>query len=811
MPAFLGTVDNDFLDGTADADTLRGFAGNDTIFGREGNDLLNGDEGDDLLNGNQGEDTVTGGDGNDWVRGGQDNDQLFGDAGNDTLHGDRGSDTAFGGDGDDLLFGDTGAEAHFTGNGNDVLYGGLGNDTLFGLGGNDQLFGGDRDDLFCGNKGDDTVFGGNGNDLIRGGQDNDLLFGDAGNDTIYGDLGADTVTGGEGNDTFIIGRRDDVPGFRTTGGLNIIDADRIADFTKGKDTIQLIGGLTFEDLNIFNGSGTNTGDTIIQDKSTGEYLAILQGIDATTFTAPEPAPIPRGNTPPANGILQFSAPTFILNEDGTPVAAVTITRTNGSSGAIAVQVLLNGGSAIGGATPLAAPKDYDNSFITVNWADGDTSAKTVTVPIFNDPEVEGNETVNLTLVSPTGGATIGTQNTAVLTIVDDDTQSTPIPGTLSFTSANYSAQEGNSGTTNKIVATIKRTGGSDRLVTVQVQLGEGSTATANDFTNNLPITVTFNPGETSKDVELPIIEDTIPEGDETINLKLINPTGGANLGTQPTATYRIINDDIAATEPEIEVLDESVNIADGKDSVNFGSTTVGEDITKTFTVKNIGNVDLNLSTINLPNGFSLTSGFATSTLAAGTQTTFSVKFDASATGTTSGTLSFGNNDSDENPFDFTLEGTVTEVPVPEIEVLDGQNNITDGTTTAIDFGSTNIGNAVTKTFTVRNIGAATLNILNSNLPDGFSWVGTLPSSIAPGDSATFEVQLDATKAGSFNGTLLLTNNDSDESPFDFAIQGTVTEVPVPEIEVLDGQNNITDGTNTAIDFGITDIGNAVTK
>ena len=785
MSIFNGTIDTDFLDGTADADTLRGFAGNDTIFGREGNDLLNGDSGDDLLNGNQNQDTVAGGDGDDWVRGGKDNDQLFGDAGNDTLHGDRGNDTAFGGDGNDLLFGDTGAEANFTGNGNDLLYGELGNDTLFGLGGNDQLFGGSRDDLLSANKGDDTVFGGDGNDLIRGGQDNDLLFGDAGNDIIYGDLGADTLNGGEGNDSFVIGRRFDVPGFRTTGGLNIADADSIADFNISQDSLELIGGLTFEDLNIFNGSGTNTGNTIIQDKLTGEYLAIVKGINASIFTAPKSALIPEVITPPSNGILQFSAPTFGINEDGTPIAAVTITRTDGSSGAIAVQVRLNGGSAIGGATPLAAPKDYDNSFITVNWASGDTSPKTVTVPIFNDLEVEGNETVNLILDSPTGGATIGTQNTAVLTILDNDIQPTPTPGTLSFTSANYSDLEGNSDTTNKIVATIQLAGASDRIVTVQLQLGEGSTATPNDFTNNLPITITFNPGETSKDVELPILGDTITEGDDTINLKLINPTGGASLGTQQTTTYTIVNDDIAVNEPEIEVLDAEANIAAGNGSVNFGTTTVGKEITKTFTVKNTGTADLNLSTINLPNGFSLASGFTSLTLASGTQTTFSVKLDTSAAGTRSGTLSFGNNDSDENPFDFALEGTVTDVPVPEIEVLDGKNNIPDGTNTAIDFGITNIGKAITKTFTVRNIGSETLNLLDRNLPAGFSWLGTLTSSIAPGGSASFEVQLDASNAGSFNGTLLFTNNDSDESTFDFPISGTVEPLPTISITATD--------------------------
>ena len=42
------------------------------------------------------------------------------------------------------------------------------------------------------------------------------------------------------------------------------------------------------------------------------------------------------------------------------------------------------------------------------------------VPIYDDSDVEGDETINLGLSDPTGGATLGTQDTAVLTVVDDE-------------------------------------------------------------------------------------------------------------------------------------------------------------------------------------------------------------------------------------------------------------------------------------------------------------------------------------------------------------------------------------------------------
>ena len=56
---------------------------------------------------------------------------------------------------------------------------------------------------------------------------------------------------------------------------------------------------------------------------------------------------------------------------------------------------------------------------TVSFAAGDTIKKTVTIPINNHALVEADETVNLTLTSPTGRATLGSPATAVLTIVDE--------------------------------------------------------------------------------------------------------------------------------------------------------------------------------------------------------------------------------------------------------------------------------------------------------------------------------------------------------------------------------------------------------
>src|SRR4028118_1586119 len=164
----------------------------------------------------------------------------------------------------DYLEGTTQADRFNGLEGNDIIYANSGDDFLEGDAGKDKI---------CGARDNDTIVGGDDDDIIWGGKGSDLISGDSGNDIIYGGAASDTVTGGTGDDIFAIAKG--------SGRQTVATADYIADFGNGNDKIRLLDGLAFEDLNIQQGTDANSNSTVIQDKLTGEYLAVLPGVNSS--------------------------------------------------------------------------------------------------------------------------------------------------------------------------------------------------------------------------------------------------------------------------------------------------------------------------------------------------------------------------------------------------------------------------------------------------------------------------------------------------------------------------------------------------
>lgn len=117
---------------------------------------------------------------------------------------------------------------------------------------------------------------------------------------------------------------------------------------------------------------------------------------------------------------------------------------------------------------------------------------------------------------------------------------------------------------------------------------------------------------------------------------------------------------------------------------------------------------------------------------------------------------------------------------PEINVSGNGINIADNDLSAetgdgTAFGNVGHGSTVVHSFTVSNTGNDALTISNLKIPKGFALVETLSTSIAPGQSDTFQVRVDTSKIGTKTGSISFKTNDLDETPFNFALSANVIQ------------------------------------
>jgi hypothetical protein len=296
----------------------------------------------------------------------------------------------------------------------------------------------------------------------------------------------------------------------------------------------------------------------------------------------------QSNPPPAPaGSVQFELSSLSVNE-GVGIASLTVTRTGGSAGAVSVTVASSDGSATAG-------HDYTAINSNVSFADGDSVARTVAVPIINDDAEEPDETLNFRLSAPTGGASLGTNATVALTIRGNDAPPPPA-GSLQFEFDRLTVNEN----TGSVDLAVTRTGGSVGGVSVAVTSSDG-TATAGQDYERVITHPDFADGDTTAGiVTVRISDDSTIEPDETLSVTLSAPAGGATLGENPTVILTIRDDDTPPPRQGIlqfEVtslsIDESAGTAnltitrtggsDGAVSVavvsNDGSAAGGQDYT----------------------------------------------------------------------------------------------------------------------------------------------------------------------------------------------------------------------------------------
>jgi hypothetical protein len=266
-------------------------------------------------------------------------------------------------------------------------------------------------------------------------------------------------------------------------------------------------------------SGSKTFRVTLSDGGSGVALASPSVATVTIV----------GSSSASAGVLELSAASYTVAQN-SGVLAIPVNRQDGSNGAVSVSYATSNGSAQAGT-------DFTSAAGTLSWAGGDTSAKTISVPIANATPFSGSKTFKVALSNPSSTAGIGNPGAATVTINGDASMPT---GSLELSGSTYNVGQG-AGSVN---VTVNRTGGSSGKASVSYATTNGTAVAGTDFTAASG-TVQWADGDVSgKIISVGVSNATPFSGTRSFTIALSN-SSGASLGN-PTSASVAINGDAPA-------------------------------------------------------------------------------------------------------------------------------------------------------------------------------------------------------------------------------------------------------------------------
>ena len=234
--------------------------------------------------------------------------------------------------------------------------------------------------------------------------------------------------------------------------------------------------------------------------------------------------VPEGAQVPT---VTLSATDAAAAEQGQDTGTFTVSRGAETSGDLTVYYTVGGSASAG---------DYVEALSgQVTIPDGLSSADITITPV-DDSEVEGDETVTLTL-SADAAYTIGSPASDTVTIADNDVPTV----TLSATDASAAEQGQDPGT-----FTVSR--GAETSGDLTVYYTVGGSASSGDYVESLSGQVTIPDGQSYADIPITPVDDGEIENDETVILTL-SADPAYTIGSPASDTVTIADDDV----PEVTI------------------------------------------------------------------------------------------------------------------------------------------------------------------------------------------------------------------------------------------------------------------
>jgi uncharacterized delta-60 repeat protein len=296
---------------------------------------------------------------------------------------------------------------------------------------------------------------------------------------------------------------------RNGDGLDLILARFKSDGTL--DTTYGVRGVATADFGVGAMSADSLGLALIQQVD-GKYVAVGPNYSAGTFSVArfdDNAAYP--------GRIGLTATSQSVDETTAAVTYV-VRRTGGKTGAVSVDFATEAGSAQPGS-------DFEDTFGTLNWTDGDAGDQRITVNLIDDALSERPENFSLSLSAPTGGAQLAASEATTSVSSQDGPGELRLLWPMTLSDEHY-VPEG----IGAITLPVVRLHGSMGTVSVQFHTNRGSATAGEDFAAKSG-TLTWANGDTrAKSITVEILDDAVIEPVERFDVQISGPTGGATIG-----------------------------------------------------------------------------------------------------------------------------------------------------------------------------------------------------------------------------------------------------------------------------------------
>jgi hypothetical protein len=342
--------------------------------------------------------------------------------------------------------------------------------------------------------------------------------------------------------------------------------------------------------------------------------------------------------------------------------------------------------------------------------------------------------------------------------------------TMSLTPASVSFGNLNVGNTASQTVQLSNTGNSSMTVSQVAASGSGISV------SGLAAPVTIAPSQ------------SVP-----LTVKFAPSSGGAVAGSLTVTNSEGINAVAAVTGTGVQA-----GISVSPTSASFGSVVTGNTNSQTVQLKNNGTASLTVSQVAATgSGFSVGGVTVPLTLAPGASSSFNVQYTPTAAGAVNGSVTIASN-APNSPATVSLSGTGVQAGISV-------------TPTIASFGSVVTGNTNSQTIQLKNSGTANLTVSQvAATGSGFSVGGvTVPVTLAPGASSTFNVQYAPTAAGAVNGSVTIVSN-APNSPTTVSLSGTGT-ASTSTLSVNPGSlsfGSVNNGSTASLSFSVTNTGNS---